>query len=202
MVRFARGSKRSKDIRDAARVVSYVLEQGDRQDQVVLTADWILDGLDDKSIVYFVAAGLVIDVHSDIPISITPGQERPIDSANFENVSGAPFETRDDSPPQFIVVRRKSEKSGKPAFQRPTQRPIGRDESPQAGHPLPSDPRFQGRLAFRRLDARHRDATASIEATLGSNSGTRCARHPSSPIDGSQQSCPESCGQFPLSGAE
>jgi hypothetical protein len=152
MVRFAHRPKRIEDVRDAARVVSYVLKERNRHDQIVFSANWGLDGLDDESIVYFVALGLFFDVHSDIPVLIILGQERPIDATNFENISRVPFKARNDSLSQFILVRRKSEKSGISTFTCLAQRPIRCHESPQAGHQLPSDSVLQGRSARRGHD--------------------------------------------------
>jgi hypothetical protein len=60
MVRFACRSKRIEDIRNAARVVSYMLEESNRHDQLVFTTNWILNGLDDKSVVYVVATRLLL----------------------------------------------------------------------------------------------------------------------------------------------
>jgi hypothetical protein len=186
MVRFACRSKRIEDIRNAARVVSYMLEEGNRHDQIVFTADWILNGLDDKSIVYVVTPGLLLYVQSDISVLIILGQKRSIDSSNFENISRTLFEARIDSPPQFILVRRKSEKTGESKFKCPAQCPIASNQSPQTGHQLPSDPGLQGHPEFRGLAPCHRDARPSMEVALGSNSRARRLRHHNSPIERSR----------------
>jgi len=104
MVHFARRSKRIENIRNAAGVVSYMLEEGNRHDQIVFTANWILNGLDDESIVYVVTPRLLFYVHSDISVLIVLGQEGAIDSSNFEDISRAACEALDDSPPQFVMV--------------------------------------------------------------------------------------------------
>jgi hypothetical protein len=81
-----------------------MLEEGNRHDQIVFTANWILNGLDDESIVYVVTPRLLFYVHSDISVLIVLGQEGAIDSSNFEDISRAACEALDDSPPQFVMV--------------------------------------------------------------------------------------------------
>jgi hypothetical protein len=124
VVRLASRSKRFEDIRDAARVVSYVFEKRNRHDQIVFTANRILDGLNDESIVHVMTPRFILDIHPHIAVAVVLRQEGPIDSTDLEHISGLFRKIGGDSLLQFALVGREAEEPGKPPLERPAHRSI------------------------------------------------------------------------------